>query len=210
DVSYSSEHSFSQPIAALLRSSYNDVMHVCAHSHNDLLAERLLLQMENLGLKPSPGTYDGLIRALVSVRSFHHGIKALNMMEQKNMKPRNSTLAALSASCSRACELDMAETFLVRISRTRHTYPFNAFLEACETMDKPEKAVKVLAKMKELGVNPDIRTYELLFSLFANVNAPYEDGNLLSQVVASKRIKAIEMDMIRRGIQHSSRSVKNL
>lgn len=76
--------------------------------------------------------------------------------------------------------------------------------------DQPERAVGVLAKMKHMNVLPDIRTYELLFSLFGNVNAPYEDGNIFSQVDAEKRINAIEMDMIRHGIQHSHVSMQNL
>lgn len=64
--------------------------------------------------------------------------------------------------------------------------------------------------MKQLKLKPDIRTYELLFSLFGNVNAPYEEGNMLSQVDAAKRINAIEMDMMRNGIQHSYISTRNL
>lgn len=70
--------------------------------------------------------------------------------------------------------------------------------------------MKLLAKMKHLKILPDIRTYELLFSLFGNVNAPYEEGNMLSQVDTAKRINAIEMDMAKNGVQHSHLSMKNL
>ncbi|KAI5341814.1 hypothetical protein L3X38_009689 [Prunus dulcis] len=70
--------------------------------------------------------------------------------------------------------------------------------------DQPERAVQMLAKMKQLKVVPDIRTYELLFSLFGNVNAPYEEGNMLSQVDAAERINAIEMDMARYGCYRSA------
>lgn len=76
--------------------------------------------------------------------------------------------------------------------------------------DQPERAVQMLAKMKQLEVMPNINTYELLFLLFGNVNAPYEEGNMLSQVDAGKRINAIEMDMARCGIQHSYLSMNNL
>lgn len=76
--------------------------------------------------------------------------------------------------------------------------------------DQPERAVQMLAKMKQLEVIPNINTYELLFLLFGNVNAPYEEGNMLSQVDAGKRINAIEMDMARYGIQHSYLSMNNL
>lgn len=76
--------------------------------------------------------------------------------------------------------------------------------------DEPERAVRVLAKMKSLKIKSDIRTYELLFSLFGNVNAPYENGNMLSKVDAAKRIHAIEMDMMKNGVQHSCISMENL
>lgn len=68
----------------------------------------------------------------------------------------------------------------------------------------------MLAKMKHLQVTPNISTYEQLFSLFGNVNAPYEEGNMLSQVDAAKRIKAIEIDMASYGIQHSVLSMNNV
>lgn len=64
--------------------------------------------------------------------------------------------------------------------------------------------------MKQLKLRPDMRTYELLFSLFGNVNAPYEEGNMLSQVDCSKRINALEMDMLRNGFQHSHVSMQNV
>ena len=66
------------------------------------------------------------------------------------------------------------------------------------------------AKMRKLKFKPDIRIYELLFSLFGNVNFPYEEGNLLSHAEATKRINAIEIDMLHNGIDHSKRSTINL
>lgn len=76
--------------------------------------------------------------------------------------------------------------------------------------NQPERAVRVFAKMRKIKLLPDMRTYELLFSLFGIVNAPYEDSNMLSQVDAAKRINAIERDMANNGFQHSHRSLKIL
>jgi hypothetical protein len=64
--------------------------------------------------------------------------------------------------------------------------------------------------MKHLDLKPNIRTYEILFSLFGNVNVPYEEGNMLSHADMSKRISIIEMDMLNHEIQHSFVSMKNL
>ncbi|KAJ0086055.1 hypothetical protein Patl1_09415 [Pistacia atlantica] len=219
------------PVMKVLRWSFNDVMHACAQTQNSGLAEQLMLQMQNLGLQPSSCTYDGFIRAIVSKRGIINGMEVLEIMQQENLKPNDSTLATLSIECSKALELDLAEALLDQISEFKYPHPFNAFLAGCDTMffrlsssvqtpikiyaalilqDQPERAVTMLAKMKQSKVRPDIMTYELLFSLFGTVNAPYEEGNMLSQADCAKRIKAIEMDMARNGVQHSHLSMRNL
>jgi len=68
--------------------------------------------------------------------------------------------------------------------------------------------LRVFAKMRKIKLLPDMRTYELLFSLFGIANAPYEDSNMLSQVDTAKRINAIERDMANNGFQHSHLSRK--
>lgn len=205
-----SEQPLSRPVMKLLTGSFDDIISACARSRNIMFAEQLMSQMQILGLEPSSRTYDGYIRALVSKKTFHEGMEVLNVMLQKNMKPSDSTLAALSVSCSRGLQLDLAETFLEQVSECNHANLFNEFLEACDIVDQPERAIRVWARMKHLNLMPDIRTYELLFSLFVNVNAPYEDADIISQAVAAKRINAIEMDMMRNGFQHNLFTLQNL
>ncbi|XP_055833234.1 pentatricopeptide repeat-containing protein At1g76280 isoform X2 [Solanum dulcamara] len=200
----------SASVMKLLRWSFNDVMHACAQVQNCDLAEQLMLQMQTLGLQPSGSTYDGFIRAIATTRGFSDGVEVLKVMQEKNIKPHDSTLAVLAVICSRELELNLAEAFLDEMSEIQSPHPCNAFLEACDVLDQPERAVQILAKMKKLNLQPNIRTYELLFSLFGNVNAPYEEGNMLSQVDVAKRINAIEMDMIKNGLQHSHLSLRNV
>ncbi|KAK9137910.1 hypothetical protein Sjap_008504 [Stephania japonica] len=198
------------PTMKILRWSFSDIIHTCAQSKNSKLAEQLFLQMQALGLEPSSHTYDALIRAVVSERGAFEGIQLVKTMENLSMKPYDATLATLSISCSKALELDLAEALLDQIVGTPYIHTFNSLLAACDVMDQPERAVRVLAKMKQFKLKPDIWTYELLFSLFGNVNAPYESGNMFSQVEAAKRINAIERDMMNNGIQHSPLSMTNL
>ncbi|XP_019054371.1 PREDICTED: pentatricopeptide repeat-containing protein At1g76280 isoform X2 [Nelumbo nucifera] len=200
----------SMRVMKVLRWSFSDVIHACAQSRNSELAEQLFLQMHDLGLQPSEHTYDGFIKALVSGRGVTDGMEVVKTMEKSNLKPYNATLATLSIGCSKNLELDLAETFLDQIVESSYAHPFNELLAACDVMDEPERAVRVLAKMKHLKLKLDIRTYELLFSLFGNVNAPYEKGNMLSMVDVAKRINAIETDMLKNGVQHSHLSMVNL
>ncbi|KAK7280796.1 hypothetical protein RJT34_25863 [Clitoria ternatea] len=193
----------------VLRWSFNDIIHGCAKQKNYVLARKLMLQMENLGLQPSSYTYDGILR-VISHESFGDAMEVLIKMQQKNLKPYDSTLATLSVTCSKALQLDLAEALLNQISECLIPHPYNALLASCDALNQPERAVRVFAKMKQDKVFPNIRTYELLFSLFGIVNFPYEDSNMLSQVDAAKRINAIERDMTRNGIQHSHLSMRNL
>ena len=55
-------------------------------------------------------------------------------MQQKNLKPYDSTLATIAISCSKGLELDLAESLLVQTSKSLYVHPYNAFLEACDTM----------------------------------------------------------------------------
>ncbi|KAL0727375.1 hypothetical protein Bca4012_023468 [Brassica carinata] len=198
------------PANRILRWSFSDVIHACGQSKNSELAEQLMLQMQNLGLPPSSHTYDGFIRAVAFPGAYEYGMILLRVMQQKNLKPYNSTLATVSAYCSKANQVDLAEHLLDQVSECSYAYPFNNLLAACDSLDQPERAVRVLARMKQLNRRPDMRTYELLFSLFGNVNAPYEEGNMLSQVDCCKRINAIEKDMLRNGFQHSPVSTRNV
>lgn len=197
-------------VKKVLSWSFNDAIHACALTRNCGLAEQLMQQMHELGLQPSCHTFDGFVRSVVSERGFSDGMKILKIMQQRKLKPYDSTLAAVSISCSKALELDLAEALLEEISACPHGGPFHAYFSACDTMDQPERAMRMFVKMKQMDVLPDVKTYELLFSLFGNVNAPYEEGNRLSQVDAAKRIRMIEMDMEKHGIQHSHASMMNL
>ncbi|XP_021843878.2 pentatricopeptide repeat-containing protein At1g76280 [Spinacia oleracea] len=198
------------PIKKILRWSFNDVIHACGHCKEPELAQKLIAQMQNLGLEPSSHTYDGIAKSIIPTRRISDIMELLNVMEGKNLKPYASTLSTLSICCSNALHLDLAESLLNQIEASPCARPYNAFFEACDIMDQPERAVKMLAKMREAKTKPDIRTYELLFSLFGNINSLYEKGNLLSHADVTKRINAIETDMLQNGIQHSQVSIKNL
>lgn len=58
----------------------------------------------------------------------------LKMMQKRDLKPYDPTLATLSISCSKALELDLAEDMLDQITEFSHPHPFNALLAACDTL----------------------------------------------------------------------------
>ncbi|XP_020083577.1 pentatricopeptide repeat-containing protein At1g76280 isoform X1 [Ananas comosus] len=200
------------PTKNFLRWSYNDMIHACARFNNCQLAEQLFLQMREVGLLPSRYTYDGFVKAVITGKGVTYGMKVVESMEKKNIELYNDTLAALSIGHSRNLDLDLAESCLEKLSDSLPKFinPFNALLAACDVMNEPERAVRIVARIKHFNIKLNIRTYELMFSLFANVNVPYEKGNMLSHADVARRIHLIEMDMLKNGIQHSFVSMKNL
>uniref|UniRef100_A0ACD5Y9Z0 Uncharacterized protein n=1 Tax=Avena sativa TaxID=4498 RepID=A0ACD5Y9Z0_AVESA len=202
------------PVAVkkVLRWSFNDIIHMCVQLHNYQLSEQLFLEMHKIGLPPSRFTYDGFIKCVLAGKGVAHATKVIEVMERRGIQPYDGTLVALSIGHSKSLQLDLAERFLGRISDIKPDYihAFNALLSGCDIMNEPERALRVLARMKHLGLKPHIWTYEILFSLFGNVNVPYEEGNMLSHADVSKRICIIEMDMLNHEIQHSFVSMKNL
>ncbi|MQM20518.1 hypothetical protein Taro_053540 [Colocasia esculenta] len=134
------------------------------------------------------------------------GLAAFNteMMEEKDMKidVRTDTPSAIMKKILRWSFSDLI-----------HAYAQCEKYEMAERLfvqDQPERAIRILAKMKQSSIRPNIRTFELLFTLFGNVNAPYEEGNILSHAEVRKRIQALESDMSRYGVQHSFVSLENL
>uniref|UniRef100_A0ACD5WN04 Uncharacterized protein n=1 Tax=Avena sativa TaxID=4498 RepID=A0ACD5WN04_AVESA len=202
------------PVAVkkVLRWSFNDIIQMCVQLDNYQLSEKLFLEMHKIGLRPSSFTYDGFIKCVLAGKGVAHAMKVIEVMERRGIQPYDGALVALSIGHSKRLQLDLAEHFLGRISDIKPDYihAFNALLSGCDIMNEPERALRVLARMKHLGLKPHIWTYEILFSLFGNVNVPYEEGNMLSHADVSKRISIIEMDMLNHEIQHSFVSMKNL
>ncbi|KAJ3689085.1 hypothetical protein LUZ61_018249 [Rhynchospora tenuis] len=195
-----------------LRHAFNDILHACAQFRNCDLADKLYSQMHDIGLRPSRHSYGGLIKAVITGKGVADGIRLIESMEHVGLKPDNDTLASISVGCSKILDLDLAESFLGRISN-KFAYlirPFNALLAACDILDQPDRAIRILAQMKKSNLKSNIRTYALMFSLFGNVNAPYEDGNMLSHVDVSRRIRIIENDMFKNEISHNFDSLRNL
>ncbi|XP_078148085.1 tetratricopeptide repeat (TPR)-like superfamily protein isoform X2 [Carex rostrata] len=203
----------SSPVKFFLRWAFNDILHACAWFGNCDIAEKLFVQMHDLGLRPSQHTSSGLIKSVITGKDVTHAMDLIKTMEDMGLQLYDDTLASISVGYSKILELDLAEYFLDRVSdkyRYLKQRPFNAILAACDIMDEPDRAIRILAQMRKSNVKLNNRTYALMFSIFGNVNAPYEEGNMLSHAEVSRRISIIESDMSKNKIQHTFFTLKNL
>ncbi|KAL7611701.1 hypothetical protein Lser_V15G05369 [Lactuca serriola] len=53
----------------------------------------------------------------------------VKLVEERNMKPLDSNLAALSARCSKDLALNLAKSFLSEMGQCTTSYPYNSCLE---------------------------------------------------------------------------------
>lgn len=58
----------------------------------------------------------------------------LKSMENKNVQPCDSIFAAISIGCSLELKVDLAESYLDRMSHSPVVYPYNSCLEACKIL----------------------------------------------------------------------------
>ena len=65
------------------------------------------------------------------IEIFFFMLQQLNMTQKMYLKPRDSTLAAISIACSKALELDLVESLLDQVSNCSYPHPYTAFLAAC-------------------------------------------------------------------------------
>uniref|UniRef100_A0A1D1YHD1 Pentatricopeptide repeat-containing protein At1g76280 n=1 Tax=Anthurium amnicola TaxID=1678845 RepID=A0A1D1YHD1_9ARAE len=120
----------------VLRWSFSDLIHACAQCRKYNMSEQLFLQMLDLGLKPSPHTFDGFVRAIISEKGVTYAMRVVQKIEKRNLKVNDDTFSALSVGYCELLDLDMAEFLLSQISASspKFIYPFNAFLAACDVM----------------------------------------------------------------------------
>ncbi|KAF3660181.1 hypothetical protein T459_16872 [Capsicum annuum] len=91
-----------------------------------------------------------------------------NTNEATNKAPKEST--AISP------QRDAEKTFHGSFSQPQDQYMMKADIDDIKPHDRPERAVQILAEMKKLNLQPNIRTYELLFSLFSMLKALGTEG----------------------------------
>ncbi|KAG6470970.1 hypothetical protein ZIOFF_072059 [Zingiber officinale] len=169
---------------------------------------KVLKMMEEMNIEPYNDTF-----AVLSIgysRNFELDLAEffadkISVCLPKYMYTYNSLFAACGIMVTRD-NPDMVTENLVSIE----VIPLLPFYFHPLTVGEPERAVRLLVKLKKLNMKLNISTYAHMFSLFGTVNAPYEQGNILSRLDVSKRISAIEMDMANNGIRHSYTSLKNL
>ncbi|CAL0333173.1 unnamed protein product [Lupinus luteus] len=199
-------------LVEVLTWSFNDVIHGFAKCKKYTLAKKLISQMQNLGLQPSSNTYDAIVK-VVEVEfdhQFEDGMRCLTSTDLEDLKGLTHSLYLVLIPFTNLLQRSLAHAFSFGFSCIVAPITLTFYLLNQNLQNQPERAVQVFAKMKQKKLLPDIRTYELLFTLFGTVNAPYEDGNVLSQMDAAKRINAIERDMAKNGIQHSHLSMRTL
>ncbi|KAL5057322.1 hypothetical protein RYX36_028926 [Vicia faba] len=119
------------------------------------------------------------------------GVKLLNKMEEKGLKPRSNEWNAVLIACSRASETSEAVQIFKRMVEsgqkpTKITY--GALLSALEKGKLYDEAFRVWDHMLKVGVEPNVYVYTIMASIYT------AQGNF-------SRVDAIIQEMVTLGIE---------
>ncbi|KAJ7551399.1 hypothetical protein O6H91_06G013400 [Diphasiastrum complanatum] len=190
---------------------FNAIMNAAGKAGHHHLAESLFSEMRRMGLKTDVYTYNALLRAVVKGRGVEKGLQIVKAMKEDGVEIDSLTYSALVEGYCVTSELDKAEDLVQDMlngkpNQRPSSHTFNFIIDACASMDDPERALKIFGKMRAAQVSPDMCTYTALFSALGNVSAPYSGGDKWSHDELMHRIVAIETDMARNGLQHTRQS----
>ncbi|CAE7432375.1 unnamed protein product [Symbiodinium natans] len=131
-------------------------------------AFKLVKEMrEEAGLVPDEIMYNSLLDGCAQSNLVEEGLRVLKEMEEAGVKPSNFTLSVLVKLMSRARRVDSAFELVKELSGKYHLNPnshvYANLVQACCYSKQLQRGLKTLEEMMERKVQPDKRTYSMLF-----------------------------------------------
>mmetsp|Transcript_63422 Transcript_63422/g.151587 ORF Transcript_63422/g.151587 Transcript_63422/m.151587 type:complete len:1084 (-) Transcript_63422:132-3383(-) len=131
-------------------------------------AFKLVKEMrEEAGLVPDEIMYNSLLDGCAQSSLVDEGLRVLSEMEEASVKPSNFTLSVLVKLMSRARRVDQAFDLVKELSGKYHLSPnshvYANLVQACCFSKQLQRGIKTLEEMMERKVQPDKRTYSMLF-----------------------------------------------
>jgi len=131
-------------------------------------AFKLVKEMrEEAGLVPDEIMYNSLLDGCAQSSLVEEGLGVLKEMEEAGVKPSNFTLSVLVKLMSRARRVDSAFELVKELSGKYNLSPnshvYANLVQACCFSKQLQRGLKTLEEMMERKVQPDKRTYSMLF-----------------------------------------------
>lgn len=130
-------------------------------------AEKLLVQMEEMGVPRDVETFNVLINNLCKIRKTQDAVNLFHRMGEWGCYPNETTFLLLIRSLYQAARVGEGDEMIDRMKSARYGDALNkkeyyGFLKILCGIERIDHAMSVFAKMKEDGCEPGVKTYDLL------------------------------------------------
>ncbi|XP_057521398.1 protein LOW PHOTOSYNTHETIC EFFICIENCY 1, chloroplastic [Amaranthus tricolor] len=187
-----------------IRESYPDIsLSVCNHiiwlmgsAKKWWAALEIYEDLLDKGPKPNNLSYELIVshfNILLSAASkrgiWRWGLRLLNKMETKDLKPRSREWNAVLIACSKASEATVAvEVFKRMIERGEKPtiISYGALLSALEKGKLYEEAERVWEHMRKVGVQPNIHAYTIMASVYVGFGKFHLVEYIVQEMVATE------------------------
>ncbi|GAU45008.1 hypothetical protein TSUD_87990 [Trifolium subterraneum] len=150
----------------------------------------LLMKMQNLGLQPSSHTYDGIISAIVSQRSFGDAMRmddamlcaipSTRIVEEPKyvLEMRLKSLGEEGMIRELVQYLHVVENLFIYRNPSLGTDMYNIVLHYLVEAQESHMAIEIFKKMKLCGCHPDSTTYNIMIDCCSIIRS-YRSASLL-------------------------------
>jgi pentatricopeptide repeat protein len=133
--------------------------------------------------KPDEIMFNTLLDGCARKGLYDRGMSTLKQMDEAGVRPSNFTLSVLVKLANRGKKLDKAFELVDEITNKygfrANVHVFANLVQACVNHRDLPRALRVLERMIQDRVRPDIRTYSLLIRAFVDARQPVEAAGLV-------------------------------
>ncbi|CAI9111760.1 OLC1v1012072C1 [Oldenlandia corymbosa var. corymbosa] len=163
-------------------------------------AEKVLVQMEEMGVPRDVETFNVLISHLCKIRKTTDAVSLFHRMGEWGCYPNKTTFLLLIRSLYQAARVGEGDEFIDRMKSAGYGDALNrkeyyGFLKILCGIERIDHAMSIFAMMKEDGREPGVMTYDLLIGkLFAHgrsdkANALYKEAESNGLPIEQKTYK---------------------
>ncbi|XP_058100375.1 small ribosomal subunit protein mL104 (rPPR9) [Magnolia sinica] len=130
-------------------------------------AEKVLVEMETVGVPRDVGTFNVLISNLCKIRKTEDAVKLFDRMGEWGCSPDAETFILLTRSLYQAARIAEGDEMIDRMKsagfgKALDKKIYYGFVKILCGIERIDHALKVFVKMKKDGCTPGIKTYDLL------------------------------------------------
>ncbi|PIA30382.1 hypothetical protein AQUCO_05600073v1 [Aquilegia coerulea] len=143
----------------------------------------------NLSLELIVSHFNVLLTAASKRGIWRWGVRLLNRMEEKGLKPRSREWNAVLVACSKASETSAAVQIFKRMVEQGEKptiLSYGALLSALEKGKLYDEALKVWEHMIKLGVKPNLYAYTIMASIYIGQGRPELVESVITEMVDAK------------------------